>query len=252
MLTGANALYPFAEATGILDNGSGPGSIMCTIISKYGDNLPSSCKLSCSDFAESMIDAVRATKAAEVSKDSSSQWQRVEANVMDAMDLHSIGDSSLSHVLAGWVFFMTSDPQKCLSESLRVLKAGGVLTASSWDGEMQWLQLMRLATKIRPDKEFPSFPKAWTSTSGMRSELEKAGFRDVDVVEVTTQWPFESYEAMTDNVMTKTPQMLALLKDFSDSEREELAALVIKEGKKMAPTKPYALKGVSVVAFGRK
>jgi hypothetical protein len=147
---------------------------------------------------------------------------------------------------------MTSDPQKCLSESLRVLKAGGVLTASSWDGEMQWLQLMRLATKIRPDKEFPSFPKAWTSTSGMRSELEKAGFRDVDVVEVTTQWPFESYEAMTDNVMTKTPQMLALLKDFSDSEREELAALVIKEGKKMAPTKPYALKGVSVVAFGRK
>jgi ubiquinone/menaquinone biosynthesis C-methylase UbiE len=252
MLTGANALHPFTEATGILDNGCGPGSIMATILSEYDDKLPSSCTLTCSDFAESMIDAVRATKVAEVSKNASSPWQRVEADVMDSMDLHSIDDDSLSHVLAGWVFFMTSDPQKCLSESRRVLKSDGVLTASSWDGNMEWLQLMRLASVIRPDKEFPSFPEEWTSTSGVRAELEKAGFRDVDVVEVATHWPFESYEAMADNVMTKTPQMLALLKDFTDKEREELAALVIKECRKMTSSEPYALKGVSIVAFGRK
>jgi ubiquinone/menaquinone biosynthesis C-methylase UbiE len=252
MLTGANALHPFAEATAILDNGCGPGSIMMKIISAYGDKLPSSCTLSCSDFAESMVDAVRATKVAEVSRNASSPWQRVEANVMDSMDLHSIDDGSLSHVLAGWVFFMTSDPQKCLTESLRVLKAGGVLTASSWDGNMQWLQLMRLASVIRPDKQFPSLPEAWTNTSGVRSEFEKAGFREVDAVEVVTHWHFESYEAMANDVMTKTPQMLALLKDFSDREKEELAALVIQECKKMAPSEPYALKGVSIVAYGRK
>jgi ubiquinone/menaquinone biosynthesis C-methylase UbiE len=252
MLREINAMHPLAEATAILDNGSGPGSIMSTIISQYGSEIPSDCKLSCTDYAESMIDAVRTTQSAEVSNNASSPWKRVETTVMDSTDLSPISDSSISHVLAGWVFFLTNDPQKCLTESRRVLKPDGVLTVSSWDGQMQWLQLMRLATKIRPDKEFPSLPEAWTNTSGVRNELEKAGFRDVEAFEVVTSWPFESHETVGDTVLTNTPQMVSLLKDFSEKEREDLRNLAIEECKKMAPTKPYALKGVSIVGIGRK
>ena len=55
---------------------------------------------------------------------------------------------------------MTPDPQKCLSESRRVLKDGGVLTCSSWEGS-QWIDLMATVTKIRPDKKSPELPKDW-------------------------------------------------------------------------------------------
>lgn len=134
MLERVNGLLPFSEATGILDNGCGPGTIMKRLVEDY--NVPESCSLTPADFSEGMVTRTREQKEAKVKENSSSPWQRVETIVQDATNLDMIEDSSKSHITAGWVYFMTSDPIKCLKESKRVLRDGGVLACSSWQYTM--------------------------------------------------------------------------------------------------------------------
>ena len=146
---------------------------------------------------------------------------------------------------------MTPDPQKCLSESRRVLVDGGVLTCSSWEGS-QWLDLMNLVPKIRPDKTMPELPKEWMNVEAMKKELEKGGFRDVESTKVQTSMKFETMDSLTDFMLTKMPHMIHLTKDFSEDDSRRLKELCIAEGKKLCSTEPGELQGVALVAVGRK
>lgn len=101
MLERADALLPFSRATGILDNGCGPGPVMSRLLKEY--EIPESCSLTCSDFSDGMIQKVGEVKDAAIKEDSNSPWKRVQTVVQNAMDLQSINDSSVSHVTAGWV-----------------------------------------------------------------------------------------------------------------------------------------------------
>lgn len=99
-------LLPFAEASGVLDNGCGPGPVMTRLLEEY--QIPDAASLTCSDFSEGMIKQVEGIREGAVQSDSQSPWSRVETIVQDAMDLKSIGDASKSHVMAGWVWFCDS------------------------------------------------------------------------------------------------------------------------------------------------
>jgi ubiquinone/menaquinone biosynthesis C-methylase UbiE len=198
-----------------------------------------------------MVEQVKAFQALEAQKDPASPWARLEVSVLDAMNLQGIADASLSHVTAGWVYFMTSDPQKCLSESKRVLKPEGVLSLSSWKGS-QWMDLMQLASQVRPQSKMPMLPEAWASISSVQAQLEHAGFQDVESHEVPVQMTFASYDALADLLLTKIPHMIALLKDFSAEEKAELRRIVISSAQEMAPSEPHVLDGVAIVALGRK
>lgn len=129
---------------------------------------------------------------------------------------------------------MTPDPQKCLSESKRVLKDGGVLTCSSWHGS-QWIDLMTLTTKIRPDKVLPEIPENWKNAEPMRRELEQAGFKDADSQEVHVEMTIDSLDVFIDFILDKMPHMVMLLKDFSNDEKARLRKLMFDEGRKMCP-----------------
>lgn len=246
-----NAIVPFSEATGIYDDGAGPGPIISRIIEQYGTKIPKNCTLTATDFAPGMIEQVKKTKQEEVQKDPSSPWNRVSASVLDAMDLRGIPDGSQSHVTAGWVYFMTPDPQKCLTEALRVLKHGGVLGCSSWKGN-DWMEIMRLVSVIRPEKTLPELPEAWTSAPAMKGELEKAGFREVTSEDVEVEMTFDRYEAFVDMMTTTMPVMVNLLKDFTEEEVERLRGLMLAKTKEMAPSEPGVLHGTALVAVGRK
>ncbi|KAK3709686.1 hypothetical protein LTR37_010713 [Vermiconidia calcicola] len=249
MLERSNALLPLSEATGILDNGCGPGPIMSRLLDGY--KVPDSCSLTCSDFSEGMVDQVRQAKEAAVKEDSESPWSRVQLMRQDAMDLQNVEDESKSHVTAGWVYFMTPDPQKCLRESKRVLKDGGVLACSSWK-ESQWLDLMMMLKDIRPDKEMPSMPKEWTSVENIKIELERAGYRDVESHEVATTLSYEERDTFVDFMFSKMPHMVAMMGDVTAEEKVKLLEHVSNEAKKMCPDEPGKLKGTALVAVGRK
>lgn len=73
---------------------------MARLIDVYGPSLPTSCPLLCTDYAPGMINQV--AKARE-NQEPAFIWARVDARVLDALDLKGIADNSLSHVAAGLV-----------------------------------------------------------------------------------------------------------------------------------------------------
>ena len=146
---------------------------------------------------------------------------------------------------------MTPDPMKCLVESKRVLRDGGILSCSSWQ-ENQWMGLMELAKTVRPDMEMFSIPKAWTEKDGVRGELEKAGFKDVDCQQVDVEMKFDSHDGFLEFLLTKMPHMNMMLESFSEEDRVRLRSEMMKKLKEMSPQEPGRLKGTTLVAVGRK
>ncbi|KAK3675468.1 hypothetical protein LTR78_004551 [Recurvomyces mirabilis] len=251
MLERANVLKSFSTASGILDNGCGPGLVMTYLLRDYGSQISKDCTLTCSDFSEGMVKQVQVSKEKYTAADPNSPWARLDTKVQNAMDLKEIADGSQSHITAGFVYFMTPDPQKSLSESLRVLSPSGVLALSAWKSS-QWLDLMNLLTEVRPDKILPTLPEAWTSTGGIEGEMRKAGFKDIETYEVVVDMPYQSYDSFADFMITKMPHIIALSKDMSKEEMAKYKDLFIEKMKGMCATEPGVLHGMSLVALGRK
>ncbi|KAH6855616.1 S-adenosyl-L-methionine-dependent methyltransferase [Chaetomium sp. MPI-CAGE-AT-0009] len=251
LLERVNALFPFSEATSILDNGCGTGNVISRLIQDYGSVLGPSTALAAADWAPAMVDQVNAAKQTAVKENPGSLWARVDTHVLDAMDLHAIPGESQSHVTAGWVYHMTKSPQKCLSETHRVLKPNGVLGLVSW-GDIQWLSIMSPISQINPSLRPPAGPPEWGSAAGLAQELTKARFRDIEVREVDVALPFQSRALFVDILLAKMPPLVALTKGFDAEQLERLRGLMVEEMARLCPTEPGALKGVAVVAVGRK
>ncbi|KAI0169664.1 S-adenosyl-L-methionine-dependent methyltransferase [Hypoxylon sp. FL1284] len=251
MLEGLNARVPFSQATGILDNGSGPGPIMARIIDEFGSGIPKSANLVCADFSSGMVDQANNTKKAALEQNPDSPWAQVKTEVLDAMDLNSIAEGSLSHVAAGWVFFNVKDPQKALAECKRVLQPGGVLAASSW-AETDWLKILKAISKLNPALSPPSIGEDWGRADGMRAQLDSAGFRDVEIREVPVDIPFSTHASFVDVMLTRVTQMVAASRGLPDDAKEKLRGLMIDEIKQLCPSEPGVLKGMCLVGLGSK
>lgn len=252
LLERTNETLPFSKATGILDNGCGPGPITSHLIEVHGQELPADCKILASDFSEGMIKQVDASKQDAISSGKNAEvWKRVETKVLDAMDLKGVPDESKSHVLAGWVFFMTQDPQKCLTESLRVLTPGGVLACTAWEGS-EWLSLMYTINDVRPDLNLPTLPEKWSDADLLKKELEIGGFNEVAVERVPVTMNYETHEILIDFLIDKLPHAVALTKQMSDEEVKKWKELATARCKEYNAEAPGSLSGWSLMAIGRK
>nr|POF12805.1 benzoate 4-monooxygenase [Quercus suber] len=248
LLEHANALQPFSRASAVFDNGCGPGPLMSRLLETHGAALPPATRLLCADFSAPMLAQVEARIAAAKPP---SLWTRVETQQLDATDLADLPAASFSHVLAGMVYFLTPDPRKCLEESRRVLAIDGVVSCSAWESS-QWLDLMHLITRVRGDKRVPPLPEIWSDAGRLGAELREVGFRDVRAERVDAQMRFESHEACVELLVSKLPHMVALTEDMSDQEVAELKALMVAHMKELEPNAPGVLKGVALVASGKK
>ncbi|WPG97340.1 Hypothetical protein R9X50_00011400 [Acrodontium crateriforme] len=248
LLSKANALFPFSTASAILDNGSGPGPVMNRLITTYGASIPSTCQLTCADFSTGMLAGCQHQKD---SASAESPWKRVELLEQNAMALVSVPSTSYSHVLAGFVYFMTQDPGKCLAESKRVLQPGGVLALSSWESS-EWIDVMGLVSVVRPDKVVPALREEWRRDGLLAEQVRKAGFRDVEVVRVPTVMALQSYESGAEMFMGKMPHMVMLMKDVTKEEKAKVREVMIEKLKVLCPTVPGHLNGMALVAVGRK
>lgn len=197
-----------------------------------------------------MIAQVEATKKSATGEDKD-VWARVRTQVLDATDMQGVPDGSQSHVLAGWVYFMTTDPAKCLTESLRVLAPGGVLGCTAWEGS-QWLDLMKTLSEVRPDMELPRLPANWSDAELLRKELDIAGFKDATCERVLTTMQFERHETLVDFLLTKMPHVIALTKQMSAEEVERYKEAAVRKCKEFCPNAPGELQGWSLMALGRK
>ncbi|CAO1633457.1 unnamed protein product [Sympodiomycopsis kandeliae] len=250
-----NALLPYSRATGVIDNGCGPGPVISRLIQEHGHDIPETCSLLAADFSKGMVAQVeeRKKKAATTAAEGAmgEVWARVRAQVLDATDLSAVPDSSQSHVLAGWVYFMTPDPARCLTESLRVLTPGGVLGCTSWEGS-QWLDVMNTLSEVRQDKQLPELPEKWSNVELLKMELENAGFRDVTCERVLTKMQFKKHETLAEFLLTKMPHVIATTKSMSAEEMDAYKQAAIRKCKEYCPNAPGELQGWSLMALGRK
>ena len=103
----------------VLDLASGPGEPAATI----AEALPSAQVLA-TDVAEPMVAA--ATNA-------TSHLSNVKVQLADAQNLEGMSDASYDVVTCCYGYMFPTEKETALAETLRVLKPGGTLVATTWD-----------------------------------------------------------------------------------------------------------------------
>lgn len=111
---------------------------------------------------------------------------------------------------------------------------------------------MNILPKVLPEKKMPEVPENWKNIAPMKAELEKAGFEDVEGQEVQVEMQTDSLEIFIDFILDKMPHTVMMLKDVSAEDKARVRERMMEEGRKLAPTDPVNLKGVALVAVGRK
>ncbi|OCT48165.1 putative UbiE/COQ5 family methyltransferase [Cladophialophora carrionii] len=169
----------------VLDQACGTGIVSQKLAEGLSDAQKAKLHLTCSDFADSMIEFVGprietlGVKSAEAVK-------------ADAQDTKLPSDK-FTHVLLNFGPMVFSDGQAGCRELLRVLKPGGTLAMSSWK-RVGWIDDVQAA--IATDPEIPAFPThdefrklmntggVWDGPAWIKDTVTQAGFVDVDVKEV--------------------------------------------------------------------
>jgi SAM-dependent methyltransferase len=257
---------PFSAATTVLDVGCGPGNGISAIISTFHGVLPSHTQLLATDFSKGMVEIVTRTRVAkleELKEDTTERqaWEKVQPLVLNAMDLSPLLDASVSHIIANFVFFMTSAPEKALSESWRVLLPSGVCACSSWH-RGQWLELLDLAAHRsfpgfgKPIPEMPVIATEWTSREGMEGLLRKAGFREVETEYVDAPITPPDVEGFAKFFLGSGNPAVTWVTDMLSGEEvkevERKFVEVIREKCERNEKGGYVIVGVAVLAVGRK
>ncbi len=161
----------------ILDLASGPGEPAATV----AEALPDAHVLA-TDVADAMVAA--ATNA-------TSHLSNVKVQLADAQNLEGMSDASYNVVTCCYGYMFPTEKETALAETLRVLKPGGTLVATTWD----ILHMMPLARDIMTDilgEEPPTpdlNPMSLAEDGLFRSLVEGAGFVSVD--QTTSTYPFD-------------------------------------------------------------
>jgi ubiquinone/menaquinone biosynthesis C-methylase UbiE len=246
-----NETCPLREATGILDNGCGAGALISYVLDEYGQQLPPDATIIGADFSEHMVKALSDKQKTRVDG-GQEVWKRLQPRQIDAHDLSSVIEAgSLSHVVAGHVFFLLADARKALREAHHVLKSDGVL-AISHGYESQHIDAIQEAVEsIRPGTHLKMVRKEWSTEEATKQELKECGFEDIEMFFVDNEMGYEKIDDFA-NMLVRMPVMQNVVEDYSTEEKERLVQRLAKNLRAMNPEEPGKLKGRNLVAIARK
>ena len=173
-------------------------------------------KVTATDINPAMIDEARRKVPSD----------RVEWNTVDAMTL-PYADSSFDALVCQFGIMFVPDRVQAYSEAHRVLKSGGTLLVSSWDG-LEFNPIPQIAEKLLHEyfpndtPQFYTIPFAYNDKSVMRSELMQAGFSDITIERVNLEGTNRSVEAaaigllegnpVNGEILARDPNALSVLK----------------------------------------
>lgn len=250
MVTRMNELWPFSEANGIFDNGCGSGTIISYILDTYGSNIPESASLIAGDFSDHMLDVLGKTQQDRMLQQGG-VWNRLEVRKIDAHDLSTISDGSLSHVTGGHLYFLLEDARTALNETLRVLSPGGVLAMTTGKGSQHIDALCDAVEKVRPGTQLKLLREPWNSEDALKQELETIGFVDAETFLVASDMKYENHQDYADMLLVM-PVMKNVFGDYDEGEKVRLREQLVENLRGMNPAAPGSLKGTSIVTLARK
>lgn len=252
-----NESYPFASAKGILDNGCGWGGIVSHILDAHGDQIPQAATLLAGDTSEAMLQSLREkrdTKIANVtSATTKNSWSRLTIQNLDAQDLASISENSLSHVTAGHLYFLLPKPILALRETYRVLTPNGITALTTSQSAQHVTALQDAFERVKPGTNLQMLKEPWSSVDGLKRELEAVGFVDVEVVTIETEMKYDTgnIEGFVD-MLLGMPVLSDTLAGFDEEERGRLNGVVVEELSRADPEGKGVLKAVGILTLGRK
>jgi ubiquinone/menaquinone biosynthesis C-methylase UbiE len=168
------------EGARVLDVGCGRGAVLFPAAERAG----ASGQVSGVDLAEPMVLAT----GSEIQRRG---IRNADVRVMDAEQLQ-FGDNSFDLVLCAFALFFLPHAGQALSEFRRVLKPGGWVALSTWgDGDTRWSWCIALLKSYLPPE--PRQTKAeigFDKPEHMQQHLRAAGFRDVRVIEETSEFTY--------------------------------------------------------------
>ena len=172
----------------VLELAAGPGitGFLAAELVQPGGQLIST------DFAEPMLEVAR-QRAARLGLDN------VEFRVVDAESI-DLDTASVDAVLCRWGYMLVADPGAAFSETRRVLRTGGRLALSAWDGPEHnaWVAAPFVALVQRelvppPDPDDPGM-FAFAKPGRIEGLLGDAGFLDVQVDTIDVEMTYDDLD----------------------------------------------------------
>lgn len=140
------------------------------------------------DIAPGMVEALAADLAARGIDNA-----QVQVGDAEALDFP---DASFDAVLAGFMIFFCPDPEQVLSEFFRVLRPGGVVALTTFDGDTPSSFLREVGKELFGGEQEPRASEAFDRAEVLDPALVAAGFRPPEAFDVHEQVRFESAEQM--------------------------------------------------------
>jgi len=174
------AAFGSREPVTLLDLGAGTGSLTLAV----ADSWPGTRILSL-DASAGMLSVARHRVATERPDDDPERFEWLAA---DGASM-PVADASVDVVVSSFVLHVVADRRAVLREVLRVLRPGGSLGFVTWIAGKLWLgadaafeEALEELSVEEPESSFrPGRDSDFETLAEARSELEEAGFSDVDV-----------------------------------------------------------------------
>ncbi|KAL9089527.1 MAG: hypothetical protein Q9159_002479 [Coniocarpon cinnabarinum] len=254
VLAAANKRRSFSTATEILDLGCGPATCTNLLCANY--SFPSGTEILAGDSSPTMIQKVQTMREEKVAE-GAPHWADVDVRDLDACSLQ-LSPGRFSHVLAGFVFFLTPEPPKALAEAYRVLAPGGVLCLTSWERNEwmdMWLDVCGAVDPAMHDLGEKTPGKPWRSVESVRSLLEAAGFVDVEGVMFDCGMSYEDPEKILrflGDVVPIFKESLEKTGQKIEGGREELLRRMVAVLKERHGERAGVMGGRALVVTGKK
>lgn len=172
-----------APGANVLDNGAGSGVVTTTLRARY-PSMP----ILAADLSPGMLEKIE-----------NKGLPQVKCQVLDAMNLSQIADSTFTHSLSTFMIQFTADPLRALKEMYRVTSPGGTLGLCMWCElcfDAPWEETVR---HFEPDYTYPhTWTPDWSDEGRLQGYVQEVGFKDVRLKTFRPQCGFESPEEYFD------------------------------------------------------
>lgn len=201
------------ENDSVLEVGAGSGALTEVLFPRVGSLLAT-------DFAPRMIDILRERLEALGAAN-------VRCEVMDGQALE-LEDSSFDAAASSFALMLFPDRQKGFAELRRVVRPDGRVVVSGWAGPDKFEAFGLFLTALNaafPDMPPPPAPLPVFSLADpavFKTEMEAAGFRDVEVDFVARDLEVAGFEQMWSMLTVGAPPVQALFDRVGPEGRDRL------------------------------
>ena len=226
----------------VLEIAAGPGDTGFAAAAVVGEGG----RLISTDFSPEMVEVAR-RRSAELG------LRNVEHRVIDAERIE-LEDDSVDGVICRFGYMLMPDPAAALSQTRRVLRAGGRLVLAVWRTPQQnpWVSIagrMLVARGYMHPPE-PGAPGMFTMADEerTRSLLEGAGFTDVRIEDIPVRFVYGGVDEYVSASRDTGGAFAVAFREASEDERKAMTAQLGEAFAPFAVDGRYELPGVALVA----